>query len=73
MHDTYSGGIQLCTLHVFVLGTLSQVAFKRFCDQLPREVDHTLLRPVVRKIKENIWNSHSGSMTAQLFRSQPSP
>ena len=56
------------------------MAFKRFCDQLPREVDHVLLRPVVRKIKENIWYSRSGSMRAQkacdgdwvLLLSQPS-
>ncbi|OLQ08954.1 hypothetical protein AK812_SmicGene7507 [Symbiodinium microadriaticum] len=49
----------LCMAHAY-----HKVAFKRFCDQLPREVDHTLLRPVVRKIKENIWNSLQDAIQA---------
>eukprot|EP00439_Symbiodinium_sp_Y106_P025374 s4397_g3.t1 len=49
----------LCMAHAY-----HKVAFKRFCDQLPREVDHVLLRPVVRKIKENIWYSLQDVMQA---------
>ncbi|CAE7747192.1 MX2 [Symbiodinium necroappetens] len=49
----------LCMAHAY-----HKVAFKRFCDQLPREVDHMLLRPVVRKIKDSIWNSLQDAIQA---------
>ena len=34
-----------------------QVAFKRFCDNLPREVDTTLLRGLVEVLPEQVFKS----------------
>ena len=44
-----------------------QVAFKRFCDNLPREVDTTLLRALVQVLPEQVFKGPLADLGDLLF------